>query len=218
MTSRRAVRSLRAWVGCSACVCAFAGGVAGAAGVVSPLAAQPSLARAGAGVAAHGAMRSVAGPRAPLWQTVPSKTVHPRPSLEPARVVGEALAGAYAGIAGYFIGSMTVGGVAELTDVSDDVKERIAFVGGVVGAGAATAASVWAIGNIGDQTGSFPISLAGTGAGVALGILLNQMIYGHARLPSAGESSRMRWVEASLEALLPSIGATIAFNSTRRFK
>lgn len=157
------------------------------------------------------------GSGTPLFAGVPA-TTRGRPPLEPARVVGEALAGAYAGIAGYFIGSMTVGGVAELSDVSDDMKERIAFVGGVVGAGAATAASVWAIGNIGDQTGSFPISAAGTAAGLAAGILLNQIIYGHARLPSAGESSRMRWVEASLEALLPSIGATIAFNSTRRFK
>ena len=156
-------------------------------------------------------------PGTPLFAAVPATTPG-RPALEPARVVGEALAGAYAGIAGYFIGSMAVGGVAELSNVSDDMKEHIAFVGGVIGAGAATAASVWAIGNIGDQTGSFPMSAAGTAAGVAAGILLNQIIYGHARLPSAGESSRMRWVEASLEALLPSIGATIAFNSTRRFK
>lgn len=217
MTRRHAVRSWRACVGCGACVCVLAVGAEGAVAAVSPLAAQPSLARAGAGVAAYGAVRSVAGTGSPSFAGVPA-TTRGRPPLEPARVVGEALAGAYAGIAGYFIGSMTVGGVAELSDISDDMKERIAFFGGVVGAGAATAASVWAIGNIGDQTGSFPISVAGTAAGLAAGILLNQIIYGHARLPSAGESSRMRWVEASLEALLPSIGATIAFNSTRRFK
>jgi hypothetical protein len=141
-----------------------------------------------------------------------------RPDLEPARITGELLAGAYAGIGGYFLGSWSIGGLAELTDMSDAMKEHIAFVGGVLGAGAATAASVYAIGNIGDQTGSFPVAVGGTAAGVAVGILLNQMIYGHARLPSEGESSRMRWVEASLEAMLPSIGATIAFNSTRRYK
>ena len=157
------------------------------------------------------------GSGAPLFAAAPA-TTHGRPALEPARVAGEALAGAYAGIAGYFVGSMTVSRIAELSSASDEMKEHFAFVGGVVGAGAATAASVWAIGNIGDQTGSFPISLAGTGAGLAAGILINQLIYGHARLPSEGESSRMRWVEASLEALLPSIGATIAFNSTRRYK
>ena len=81
-----------------------------------------------------------------------------------------------------------------------------------------TAASVSAIGNIGDQTGSYPAALAGTAGGVVAGLLLNQILYGHARLPSEPESSRLRWVEASLEAMLPSIGATIGFNSTRKFK
>ncbi len=142
-----------------------------------------------------------------------------RPELEPARVTGELLAGAYAGIAGYFIGTWAGGLVAEaLPDESQDAKERIGFLFGATGAALATAASVAAVGNIGDQTGSYPTALAGTAAGVVAGVLLNQLLYGHARLPAETSSSRMRWVSASIEALLPSIGATIAFNSTRRFK
>ena len=137
----------------------------------------------------------------------------------PARVAGEVLAGAYAGIGGYFVGSWLAGNVGEmLPDASEGTRDQIAFVGGVVGAGIATAASVSAIGNIGDQTGSYPAALAGTAGGVVAGLLLNQILYGHARLPSEPESSRLRWVEASLEAMLPSIGATIGFNSTRKFK
>ena len=141
------------------------------------------------------------------------------PNLEPARVAGEVLAGAYAGIGGYFVGSWLAGNVGEmLPDASEGTRDQIAFVGGVVGAGIATAASVSAIGNIGDQTGSYRAALAGTAGGVVAGLLLNQILYGHARLPSEPESSRLRWVEASLEAMLPSIGATIGFNSTRKFK
>ena len=157
------------------------------------------------------------GAPSPVFAT--SDVTHPHPPLEPARIVGEALAGAYAGIGGYFLGSWVAGGIGDLlNEASEGTKDQITLVGGVLGAGVGTAVSVAAIGNIGNQTGSFPVALAGTGAGVALGLLLNQIIYGHARLPSEGESSRIRWVEASLEAMLPSIGATIAFNSTRRFK
>lgn len=151
------------------------------------------------------------------WQA--TSTGKGMPPLEPARVAGEVLAGAYAGIGGYFIGSWLGGNIGEmLPDASEGTRDQIAFVGGVVGAGIATAASVSAIGNIGDQTGSYPAALAGTAGGVVAGLLLNQILYGHARLPSETESSRLRWVEASLEAMLPSIGATIGFNSTRKFK
>jgi hypothetical protein len=129
------------------------------------------------------------------------------------------LAGAYAGIGGYFIGSFAgdlIGDV--LPTASDGTKDQISFATGVLGATMATAASVAAVGNIGDQTGSYPSALAGTAGGVVVGLIINQALYGHARLPTESESSRLRWVEASLEALLPSIGATIAFNSTRKFK
>lgn len=142
-----------------------------------------------------------------------------RPDLEPARVVGELFAGAYAGIAGYFIGTWAGSVLADaLPTESQDTKEKIGFVFGASGAALATAASVAAVGNIGNQTGSYPTALAGTAAGIAAGVLVNQLIYGHARLPTETSSSRMRWVSASIEALLPSLGATIAFNSTRRFK
>jgi hypothetical protein len=195
---------------CVALLAAIAGAqpVRQAAGVVR--AARPTV-RLGTFVQTTPAIGRAA------WQsTATGKGV---PSLEPARIAGEVLAGAYAGIGGYFIGSWLGGNVGEmLPDASEGTRDQIAFMGGIVGAGIATAASVSAIGNIGDQTGSYPAALAGTAGGVVAGLLLNQILYGHARLPSETESSRLRWVEASLEAMLPSIGATIGFNSTRKFK
>jgi hypothetical protein len=154
----------------------------------------------------------------PAFQMTPSHQMR-TPPLEPARVAGQVLAGAYAGIGGYFVGSW-VGKVVvnNMPMASDGTKEQVSFVFGVAGATAATAASVSAIGNIGDQTGRYDTALLGTAGGVAVGLVLNQLLYGHARLPEEEGSSRIRWLEASLEALLPSIGATIAFNSTRRYK
>ncbi|MDQ8165556.1 MAG: hypothetical protein P3A28_07360 [Gemmatimonadota bacterium] len=157
-------------------------------------------------------------PLTPAFQSTGAES-DAKPALEPARVAGQVLAGAYSSMAGYLVGSWAGSVIgSRMPGMSDVAKERVKFVTGVLGATAATAASVSAIGNIGDQTGSYPAALAGTAAGVTAGIILNQLLYGHARLPSETGSSKARWLEASLEALLPSIGATIAFNSTRRFK
>jgi hypothetical protein len=155
----------------------------------------------------------------PFSQEITPSNKMRTPPLEPARVGGQVLAGAYAGIGGYFIGSWTGQLVTEhMPMASDNTKEKISFAFGLAGATLATAGTVSAIGNIGDQTGSYRTALAGTLGGVAAGMLLNQLLYGHARLPSEEGSSKVRWIEASLEALLPSIGATIAFNSSRRYK
>lgn len=141
------------------------------------------------------------------------------PPLEPARIAGQLFAGAYAGIAGYFIGHLAGTVVAEtFADAAPATRDRIGFAFGIVGAGVATAATVSAVGNIGDQTGSYPATMLGTAAGGAAAFVLNRVLYGQARLPSDRQHSRMRWVEASFEALLPSLGATIAFNSTRQYK
>ncbi len=141
------------------------------------------------------------------------------PPLEPARIAGQLLAGAYAGLGGYVIGHWAAGFVTErMTGASEGTKDDLKFTVGVITAAAATAGSVWTVGDIGDQTGSYTAALAGTAGGIAAAFLLNKVLYGQARLPNEEGSSRMRWVEASLEALLPSLGATIAFNSTRRYK
>jgi len=142
-----------------------------------------------------------------------------KPDIEPARVAGEVLAGAYAGIGGYVIASWASGFLTDrLTDASEGTKQQIELGFGVVGAIAGTAVSVWAVGDIGDQTGSYPATVMGATGGVVTAFLINKALYGSARLPNKPGSSRMRWVEASLEALLPSIGATIGFNSSRRYK
>lgn len=203
-----AFRSIRACAACAASWVAIGVGLGTPAQTVS--AQAPRSEQAG--------ISALRMPLSPALQSTGAEA-DAKPVLEPARVAGQVLAGAYSSMAGYLIGSWAGSVVgSRMPGMSDDAKERLKFVTGVLGATAATAASVSAIGNIGDQTGSYPAALAGTAAGVTAGIILNQLLYGHARLPSETGSSKARWLEASLEALLPSIGATIAFNSTRRFK
>ncbi|MCC7194765.1 MAG: hypothetical protein IT356_04330 [Gemmatimonadaceae bacterium] len=186
----------------------------------SLLAAMAGLAPVIAGAQVPSARAARAGIGAPFLAAATDPDAgSAKPSVEPARVFGEIFAGAYAGVAGYFVGTWVGSAIAEgLGTESPENRERIGYVVGILSATFATAGSVAAVGNIGDQTGSYPAALVGTAAGVAVGVLFDQMIYGHARLPSETGSSRMRWVSASIEALLPSFGATIAFNSTRRFK
>ena len=200
-------RALRA-----ACLAAsLAAGTLGAQAPAAARATGPTIGLGRAGAARIGRLPGLA-----LTQTTGGTT---KPPIEPARVAGEVLAGAYAGIGGYFVGSWAGSMIgAMLPAASDGTRDQISFGFGIVGATLATAASVSAVGNIGDQTGSYPTALAGTVGGVAVGLLLNQLLYGHARLPEEHGSSRVRWIEASLEALLPSLGASIAFTSTRRYK
>lgn len=193
--------------GCCLAVTAAFAGAQGSVGY-APVAARLSPV---------GIVRAAPDGLRPFFQT--TSTSRGRPPIEPARVVGEALAGAYAGLAGYFVGSWLGGLTGEWLDAaSEGTKEQIRFSMEVVGAGLATATAVTVVGNIGDQTGSYPAALAGTAGGVVAGIILNQLLYGHARLPTEGKWARMRWIEASLEAMLPSIGATLAFTSSRRYK
>jgi hypothetical protein len=108
---------------------------------------------------------------------------------------------------------------AELLGVrSEDTRRRLGYLGGVIGGGLATAGTVFAIGNVGDQTGDFDATYLGTGAGFVLALGLAKVLLGPDGRPPESSSTAARWATANVIALLPAIGATIAFNSTRRFK
>ncbi|MBX9927810.1 MAG: hypothetical protein K2X99_02765 [Gemmatimonadaceae bacterium] len=140
-----------------------------------------------------------------------------RQPLQPGRVLGEVIIGAYAGVAGYLIGRTVGDGIAELIHGSDDEDHATArAIGGITGAAFGTAGGVYLIGNIGDHTGDFATTMLGTGAGWLVGSLAYRALAPDASDEGA-RSSRRRWAAATVEAILPSIGATIAFNSTRRY-
>ncbi len=142
-----------------------------------------------------------------------------RPALEPLRVGGEVFVGTYAGLGGFLIGRYLGGSLADLMpDAAESTRDEIAHWTGLAAGGAATAGGVYAIGAIGNQTGSYPLALLGAGAGYLTALAVTRLIDRPSGPAVTPQKSRARWLQATVESLLPAIGATIAFNSSRRFK
>lgn len=141
------------------------------------------------------------------------------PKLEPLRVAGEMVLGGYAGIGGFVIGRFASQGAVSLLGVRHEgTVRKVGFAGGVIGGGLATAGVVYALGNMGDQTGDFDATYLGTGIGFVAALGVARMILGPEGRPREGMSTAARWAAANVIALLPAIGATIAFNSTLRYR
>ena len=136
-----------------------------------------------------------------------------RPDLRPERVALEAVGGTYAGLAGYFIGR-SLGTVATrmISTEQEPMRDRIVHTTGVVGGAFAIGGAVYAIGDMGSETGSFPTTMAGVGVGLGVGYLLSRVVF-RGRIPADRGSAKRKWLMATLECSLPAIGATIAFNS-----
>ncbi len=142
-----------------------------------------------------------------------------KPQLGALRVAGEVVLGGYAGIGGFVVGRFAAEGAAGLLGARHETTVRnLGFVGGVVGGGLATAGVVYAIGNLGDETGDFDATYLGTGVGFVAALGIAKMFLGPGGRPREGMSTSARWAAANVVALLPAIGATIAFNSTRRYR
>jgi hypothetical protein len=141
-----------------------------------------------------------------------------RPDVRPERVAGEIVGGTYAGIAGYFVGR-GVGTIATamMSERDDALRDRIVNGAGVVGAGFAIASTVYGIGNIGAETGSYAKTLGGVGIGTAASLIVSHLVF-QGRIPADKWSARRKWWVATLECSLPAIGGTIAFNRSRRWQ
>ncbi len=141
----------------------------------------------------------------------------PKPRLEPARVAGQVVVGAYAGIGGFIVGRY-VG--EELVQRAGSEHEptirRVGFAAGTIGGGLATAGVVYGIGSLGDQTGDFDATALGAGVGFAASMALARLLLGPELNPPSGMRTTARWATANLIALLPAIGASVGFNATRR--
>lgn len=140
-----------------------------------------------------------------------------RPRLDAGRLAAESVGGAYVGIGGFLAGRFAGEQIGTALGVESDVtRRRVGYTTGAVTATFATAGFVYAIGSMGDTAGDFDDTLLGTGAGLAVGFVLGKLIF-----PAGDDhtmSSKARWATINVLALLPSIGATVGFNSTRRFQ
>ncbi|MHB1297592.1 MAG: hypothetical protein ACYC0B_03595 [Gemmatimonadaceae bacterium] len=141
-----------------------------------------------------------------------------KPRLDAGRVAIEALGGAYAGIGGFLMGRVVGESVGASMGVESDVtRRRVGYTTGAVFATAATAGFVYAVGTIGDTSGDFNATLLGAGLGLLTGAAVDRLIF-DVGPPQPGKSTGAQWAAINVLALLPSIGATIGFNSTRRFQ
>lgn len=140
-----------------------------------------------------------------------------KPRLDAGRVTGEVFAGTYAGIGGFLIGRATAVRVAEVVGaVEEPTLRRVGWAGGILGGGLATAGVVYGIGGLGETAGDFDATWLGSGAGFVLSATVARLLLGADGAPPEGMRPAARWATINALALLPAIGATIGFNSTRR--
>lgn len=157
--------------------------------------------------------------RAQVVATVqPATLPEGTPALRPERVAGEVVGGTYAGVLGYFVGR-GVGSIATsmMQPEQDRLREQIVNGIGIGSAAFAIGGAVFAIGNMGAETGSFPNTMAGVSVGVAASLLMSKVMF-NGRMPVDEGSSHRRWLMAALDASLPAIGGTIAFNASRKWQ
>jgi len=143
-----------------------------------------------------------------------------RPDVESWRVAGEVFAGAYAGYAGYFVGRLIGTRVADMVVAKgngEPTRRALRNTFGYASGAFATSGAVWGVGSLQGQTGDYETTLLGTGVGFGVAVLVNHTLLLPAHGDQSGSARFMRRTAEFIEVLLPSIGATIAFNSTRRF-
>jgi hypothetical protein len=142
-----------------------------------------------------------------------------RPDMRPERVALEVVAGTYAGLAGYFVGR-SVGTVATMmmSVEQDRTRDRIVHATGIVGGAFAIGGTVFAIGDMGSETGSFRATMLGVGIGAVASELLSRAVFHQDHFPADHGSATRKWLMATLESSLPAIGGTIAFNSSRKWQ
>ena len=127
------------------------------------------------------------------------------------------IAGNVAGLGGYFVGQAVGDQIASRwPDQNEHTSVFITTGFAYTGAAFATAGGVYAVGSIGDQRGSFSATMLGAGVGAGVAWVLDRTLFADGDDSASG--SRTRWTQTLLNSTLPSIGATIGFNSSRRFQ
>lgn len=129
------------------------------------------------------------------------------------RATAQVTLGAVGTIGGFVGGGLATRWVARRSGASDERASRLAYIGAWTGAALATPVAPMLVGSQGDVHGSYPAALAGTLVGGAASLAI----------VTAGRHGAFdcRWcgpvrVLAGVSAfVLPSLGATIAFNQSR---
>jgi hypothetical protein len=141
-----------------------------------------------------------------------------RPDVRPERVALEVAGGTYVGLAGYFVGR-GLGTIATqmMSEDHDRLRDGIVHGAGIAGGAFAVGGFIYLVGDMGQETGSFPATMLGVGVGAVASDLLSRAVFHRRHDAEFKDSTKRKWLAATLEACLPAIGGTIAFNSSRRW-
>lgn len=142
-----------------------------------------------------------------------------RPDIRPERVAIEVAGGTYVGLAGYFVarGAGTFA-TRMMSEDHDRLREKIVHTTGLVGGAFAVGGFVYAVGDMGRETGSFPATMLGVGVGAVASELLSRAVFHRRHYTEFRDSTKRKWLAATLEACLPALGGAIGFNSSRRWQ
>lgn len=148
--------------------------------------------------------------------TLPALDVRTDPEpVDAGRATAQVTLGAVGTLGGFVAGGLATRWVARRAGADPDRASRLANVGAWTGAALVTPVAPMLLGSRGDVHGSYPAALAGTLVGGAASLAV----------VTAGRHGAFdcRWcaplrVLAGVSAfVLPSLGATIAFNQSRRY-
>jgi hypothetical protein len=153
---------------------------------------------------------------AALGAASPARAQSGTPPLNGGRVAAQVALGALGTPVGFLGGGVLTKWLVRHLGARDETASSAAYVGAWTGAALATAAGPTLIGSHGRVTGSYLAALGGAVAGGAGSYLLVRV---NDRGPDDDRPCRLRCAAAAAGVfLLPSIGATVGFNLSRRYE
>ena len=159
-----------------------------------------------------GSLALAAVPGAPRAARAQDRT----PPLSGLRVAGEVGLGLAGTPVGFVAGGLATRWVANRFGATEERASSVAMVGAWTGAALATAAGPTLIGTRGRTTGSYAAAVGGAVAGGLGSLLLIKLNTRGGR--AGGPCGFFCSVSAVSVFLLPSVGATVGFNMSRRYE
>ena len=134
------------------------------------------------------------------------------PSLTGGVIAAEFTSGVLGGMVGFVGGGLATQRIARWRGSDDDHVSRAAYVGALSGAALMTAAGPALFGSRGGVHGSYPVAVGGAVAGGVVSALIRRI----GKSGVLGDRGPVAIVAAAAILALPSVGATIAYNGSRR--
>lgn len=169
-----------------------------------------TLARAGR------AQTVAVGSAAPSWTPSALAADPPLPSLGAGRVAAQVVGGVVGFPVGYVAGGLAVRTVMRAAGAPRDVASDAALYGAYAGSALGTAGVVSLIGARGPGRGSFLAATGGAAGGVLVSKLAARLLRGRDDAPATPPCKLRCLTVSALLVALPSVGATVAYDVTRR--